>query len=105
MTRKGETTNASAATDSVRIRGVVDYNAIDWRRVDHTVRRLQARIVKAQQQGRYGKVKSLSRVLTRSFAARATAVRRVTSNCGKRTPGMDGQPYGHTGPRSTGSIG
>lgn len=93
MTRKGETMNASAATDSVRIRGVVDYNAIDWRRVDHTVRRLQARIVKAQQQGRYGKVRSLSRVLTRSFAARATAVRRVTSNRGKRTPGVDGQRW------------
>jgi len=93
MTRKGETTNASAETDSVRIRGVVDYNAIDWRRVDHTVRRLQARIVKAQQQGRYGKVKSLSRVLTRSFAACATAVRRVTSNRGRRTPGVDGQRW------------
>lgn len=93
MKRKSETTNASASTDDVRVRGVVDYNAIDWRKVEHTVRRLQARIVKAQRQGRYGKVRSLSRVLTRSFAGRATAVRRVTSNRGKRTPGVDGQRW------------
>jgi len=93
MTRKSETMNASVSADDVRVRGVVDYNAIDWRKVDHTVRRLQARIVKAQRQGRYGKVRSLSRVLTRSFAARAAAVRRVTSNRGKRTPGVDGQRW------------
>ena len=85
--------NASVETDCVRVHGVVNYAAINWQKVDHTIRRLQARIVKAQRQGRYGKVKSPSRVLTRSFAARATAVRRVTSNRGKRAPGVDGQRW------------
>jgi RNA-directed DNA polymerase len=69
----------------------VDWNAIDWHKVNRTVLRLQARIVKAQREGRYGKVKSLSRILTRSFAGKALAVRRVTANRGKRTAGVDGQ--------------
>lgn len=93
MTRKGETTNASAQAEGVRVRAAPDYAAIDWRQVDRTVRRLQARIVKAQREGRHGRVKSLSRVLTRSFAGRATAVKRVTSNRGRRTPGVDGKRW------------
>ena len=93
MTRKGEPTNASAQAEGVRVRAATDYAAIDWRQVDRTVRRLQARIVKAQREGRRGKVASLSRVLTRSFAGRATAVKRVTSNRGKRTPGVDGKRW------------
>lgn len=46
--------------------------------------------MKAQRDGRHGKVKSLSRILTRSFAAKAMAVKRVTQNRGKRTSGVDG---------------
>lgn len=37
------------------------------------------------------RVKSLQRWLTRSFCAKALAVRRVTENQGKRTPGVDRQ--------------
>ena len=54
------------------------------------VRRLQVRIAKAVQLGRWGKVKALQRLLTRSFHARVLAVQRVTSNKGRRTPGVDG---------------
>jgi RNA-directed DNA polymerase len=53
------------------------------------VRKLQARIVKAQQEKRYGKVKSLQHILVTSFSAKALAVKRVTSNKGKRTAGVD----------------
>ena len=53
------------------------------------VRRLQARIVKAVQEGRWGKVQALQHLLTHSFSAKALAVRRVTENQGKRTPGVD----------------
>ena len=53
------------------------------------MRRLQARIVKATQAGRWGKVKALQRLLTRSFSGKALAVKRVTENHGKRTPGVD----------------
>jgi RNA-directed DNA polymerase len=68
---------------------VTDWHGINWSRVFHTVRRLQARIVKAIQAGRGGKVKALQHLLTHSFSAKALAVRRVTENQGKRTPGID----------------
>jgi RNA-directed DNA polymerase len=45
--------------------------------------RLQRRIVKAIQQGRWGKVKALQHLLTRSFSGKALAVKRVTENQGK----------------------
>ena len=44
------------------------------------MRRLQARIVKAAQEGRWGKVKALQYLLTHSFSGKALAVRRVTEN-------------------------
>jgi RNA-directed DNA polymerase len=69
----------------------VDWHVIDWQKAHETVRRLQARIVKATQQGKWGKVKALQRILTRSFSGKALAVKRVTENTGKRTAGVDGQ--------------
>ena len=66
-----------------------DWHAIDWQTVHRNVCRLQARIVKATQDGRWGKVKALQHLLTHSFSGRALAVRRVTENQGKRTPGVD----------------
>jgi len=64
---------------------------IHWNKVYRTVRRLQARIVKATQAKRWGKVKALHRRLTRSFSAKVLAIRRVTENTGKTTPGVDGE--------------
>ena len=65
------------------------WHAIDWRRVDQQVRTMQMRIAKATQGGDWRRVKALQRSLTRSFSARALAVRRVTENQGKRTAGVD----------------
>ena len=56
--------------------------AIDGPKAHRIVRRLQARIVKARQAGRWGKVKALQRLLTHSFRARVLAVKRVTENPG-----------------------
>lgn len=66
-----------------------------WKRVDRCkaeeyVRKLQARIVKAQREGRYNKVKALQWLLTHSFYGRYMAVVRVTTNKGKNTAGVDG---------------
>ena len=47
------------------------------------------RIAKATQDSDWRRVKALQRLLTRSFSARALAVRRVTENQGKRTAGVD----------------
>ena len=68
---------------------VEGWHDIDWKAVDHNVRRLQARIVKATKEGRWGKVKALQRLLTHSFSGKAVAVRRVTENDGSGTPGVD----------------
>ena len=68
---------------------VIAWTAIDWHKCEHRVGKLQARIVKAQKQGRSGKVKALQHLLVTSFEAKALAVRRVTSNKGKRTAGVD----------------
>src|SRR5215469_14627070 len=67
----------------------MDWHAIDWPKVYQQVRRLQARIVQATQEGRWGKVKALQRLLTHSLSGKALAVRRVTENHGKNTPGVD----------------
>jgi RNA-directed DNA polymerase len=67
------------------------WHEIDWYIVTRNVRRLQARIVKATKASKWRKVKSLQRILTRSFSGKAMAVRRVTENKGKNTPGVDGE--------------
>jgi hypothetical protein len=66
-----------------------DWNAIDWRKIYPKVRRLQVRIAEAVREKRWGKVAFLQRTLVRSLPARLWAVRRVVSNQGKRTPGVD----------------
>ena len=66
------------------------WEQIDWPECERHARRLQARIVKATQEGRWGKVKVLQRLLTHSFSGKALAVKRVTENQGKRTSGVDG---------------
>ena len=71
-------------------RRVPDWHSIDWRKVWQTVRRLQARIVKAVAEGRWNKVKALVYLLTHSFSGRALAILRVVSNSGAKTPGVDG---------------
>jgi RNA-directed DNA polymerase len=78
-------TLAGAAPDVVS-----DWHAIDWRKVWHNVRRLQARIVKATQEGRGHRVRALVYLLTHSFSGRAAAILRVTTNRGATTPGVDG---------------
>src|SRR4051812_1194724 len=62
---------------------------VHWKSAYRIVCRLQARIVKAVQEGRWGKVKALQYLLTHSFSGKALAVRRVTENQGKGTPGVD----------------
>ena len=69
----------------------VDWPSIDWAKCQQSVRRLQVRMVKAHQQGKPGKVKALQWLLTHSFSAKALAVKRVTENQGKNTPGVDGE--------------
>ena len=68
---------------------MTDWHAINWPKVHQNVRRLQARIVKATKVGKWHKVQALQHLLTHSFSGKALAVRRVTENPGKNTPGVD----------------
>ena len=65
------------------------WSEIDWNKCECFVQKLQARIVKAQKEGRYNKVKALQWMLTHSFYAKALAVKQVTTNKGKSTSGVD----------------
>ena len=83
-------TNAESSTGASSHTGD-GWHDINWYKVHQNVRRLQARIVKATQEGKWGKVKALQHLLTRSYSGKALAVRRVTENQGKRTSGVDGE--------------
>ena len=69
------------------------WHQIDWSKAHRNVRRLQARIVKATKAGRWGKVKALQWLLTHSLSGKAIAVKQVTENQGKKTPGVDGETW------------
>jgi RNA-directed DNA polymerase len=82
----------------------VDWHSIDWSQCHENVRKLQARIVKATKEGRWGKVKTLQRLLTTSFSGKALAVKRVTSNKGRNTPGVDGEIWSSPEAKSKGML-
>ena len=86
MQMAAELQSAGAASHQER-----GWHAINWQTANQEVKRLQVRIVKAQQQGKWGRVKALQHLLTHSFSGKALAVKRVTENQGKRTPGVDGE--------------
>ena len=65
------------------------WTSINWKTVQIGVYRLQMRIAKAFKLGKLNKVKSLQWLLTHSFYAKLLAVKRVTQNRGKNTPGVD----------------
>ena len=69
------------------------WDRLEWSAHERQVRRLQARIVKATQEGRGGRVRSLQWLLTHSFSGKALAVERVTTNQGAKTPGVDGATW------------
>jgi RNA-directed DNA polymerase len=47
------------------------------------------RIAQATKEGNWSKVRALQRLLTHSYSGKVLAVRRVTENNGKKTPGVD----------------
>lgn len=64
---------------------------INWSKAEKFVNRLQVRIAKATVKGNLNLAKRLGYLLTHSFYAKALAIKEVTSNKGKNTPGPDGQ--------------
>src|SRR6266576_2082913 len=67
-----------------------NWNAINWRKANRTVRNLRHRIFRAAQEGDLKKVHSLQKLMLKSYSNRLVSVRRVTQiNAGKNTPGVD----------------
>ena len=67
------------------------WSQINWTEAEEQVSRLQIRIVKATLEQKWRLVKRLQYLMTNSFYAKAIAVKRVITNKGKRTPGIDGE--------------
>lgn len=66
------------------------WNFINWKPLRKSVHHLQVRIAKAVKCQRWNKVQSLQHILVTSMGAKLLAVKTVTSNKGKKTPGIDG---------------
>jgi RNA-directed DNA polymerase len=69
------------------------WKSINWHQIEKNVNKLQTRITKAVLQNKWNLVKRLQYLLTHSYSAKLLAVRRVTQNKGKRTPGIDGDKW------------
>jgi RNA-directed DNA polymerase len=68
---------------------IINWKHIVWKKVEFLVERLQMRIAKAIQLGKHHKANALQWILSHSFYAKLLAVKRVTQNKGKNTPGVD----------------
>ena len=68
----------------------LNWNGIPWNTVEKKVKELQMRIAQAVREKKHRLVKSLQWLLTHSFYAKLLAIRRVVTNKGKNTPGVDG---------------
>jgi RNA-directed DNA polymerase len=70
--------------------GMPDWDAVDWRVHEGNVRRLRQRIFKASREQDWPKVRSLQKMMLRSWSNTLISVRQVTQrNAGRRTAGID----------------
>lgn len=69
----------------------VEWNAINWRRAELAVFKLQKRIYQASKTDNVRKLRRLQKTLLNSYNAKLLAVRKVSQdNSGKKTAGIDG---------------
>lgn len=69
----------------------VEWNEIDWRKVELSVFKLQKRIFQAKLKDNVRKLRRLQKTLLNSYHAKLLAVRRISQdNQGKKTAGVDG---------------
>jgi RNA-directed DNA polymerase len=70
----------------------LEWRQIDWRQVEHNVRRLRQRIFTASKAGDLARVRRLQKLTLRSRSNTLLSVRRVTErNAGRLTAGVDGE--------------
>jgi RNA-directed DNA polymerase len=71
---------------------ILQWDAIDWQTVEGNVRNLRQRIYRATKLGQWNQVRSLMKLMLRSYSNLLESVRRVTQeNKGRKTPGVDHQ--------------
>lgn len=64
----------------------------DWRLIERRVKNLRQRIFRATKQCQWNKVRSLMKLMMRSYSNLLSSVRKVTQeNKGRKTPGIDSQ--------------
>ncbi|MGW1306872.1 group II intron reverse transcriptase/maturase [Streptomyces sp. NPDC002514] len=72
--------------------GVLDWDTVSWRTHEENVVRLRRRIFKATREGDWAVVRSLQKLMLRSWSNTLVSVRQVTQrNAGRRTAGIDGE--------------
>jgi RNA-directed DNA polymerase len=70
----------------------LEWDAINWRLHEDNVRRLRRRIFKAAKEEDLAKVRSLQKMMLRSWSNTLVSVRQVTQrNTGRKTAGIDGE--------------
>ncbi len=73
------------------LKTTVEWNQVNWRKLERKIYKLQKRIYRASQRGDVKTVRGLQKMLMNSWSARALSVRRVSQdNQGKKTAGVDG---------------
>lgn len=80
------------------------WKSIDWVKVKTEVKRLQMRIAKAVREGKSKKVKTLQWMLSHSYSAKLLAVKRVSSNKGAKSPGVDGEIWNTPARKMRGAL-
>ena len=81
------TAQAERLSDSKTLEA--QWKSIDWEKAETYVNRLQVRIAKATKEKKWNTVKRLQYLLTHSYYGKALAVRKITTNKGKNTSGVD----------------
>ena len=67
-----------------------NWNHVNWKKVNKTVKNLRQRIFRARKLGNFCKLRSLQKLMQRSYANLLLSVRRITqTNQGKATAGID----------------
>ena len=71
---------------------LTDWASINWKLVKKRLRNLRQRIYRAAQNQQWNRVRSLMKLMLRSYSNLLLSVRKITQeNLGKNTPGLDGQ--------------
>ena len=88
--------NRRGKLDTIVVNGpedvAVEWDFVDWRAHEQNVIRLRRRIFKATREQDWATVRSLQKLLPRSWSNTLISVRQVTQrNAGRRTAGIDGE--------------